>query len=166
MQKNLYCISQLLMLNEIVRKGKPFFFYFRTGKFYSLSLKLSFSMIFSGKLFFFSQKKILPCIWGCGVKWSFCVSILFSWYKKLYCMSQVVGLNDVVRKGFFWSSHKKILLYLSGCGVTWYCQESLYFFGRRKFHCITYVVVLNDIARYAFYFSRTKNYTLYLWFWC
>ena len=141
------------MLNDIVRKGKPFFLSSHKKILLYLS-SCRFQWYCQVSCCFFSQKKILR---GGGVKWSFYVSILFSRYKKLYCISQVVGLNDVVRKEFFFIFPQqnstlslrlwcymilldtlfiflaqKIILYISGFGVKWYFLENFLFSFDKK----------------------------------
>ena len=118
--------------------GKLFIF-FAQGK-SPLSLWLWCSMLLLGKLFTFFTQEIILYISGCGVKWYCELSYLFSSHKKLYCISQVVLLNDILRKTF-------------------------YFVRTRKFYSFSQVVVLSDVSK-AFYFFSIWIYPVYFRLWC
>ena len=142
------------MLNDIVRKGKPFFLSSHKKILLYLS-SCRFQWYCQVSCCFFSQKKILR---GGGVKWSFYVSILFSRYKKLYCISQVVGLNDVVRKEFFliFPQQNSTLSLRLWCYMI--LLDTLFIFLTQKLYCISLVLVLNNIFLKTSYFLLTRKF--------
>ena len=57
-------------------------------------------MILLGKIFVLFAQEITLYISGCGAKHYCQVNFLFASHKKLFSISEVVVLNDIVRKVF------------------------------------------------------------------
>ena len=60
------------------------------------------------RFLFSSLKKILLYLSGCGVQWYCYVIFLLSRRKKLCCESQVLVLNDFLRKAFYFLCRRKL----------------------------------------------------------